>query len=323
MSAQGGRREASRSRGASLHGLAVEEPTEVVGEFTRGLVAVLRIVRRRLHDDPVEIPRHVAEEPARRRETASNHRLDDHLARLLLVRGLADEQLVQDHPDAVDVGARVGGLASDALRRHVARRPHEVPGGSERGEIVGGHEAEVEEDRRPVAPQHHVLRLQVAMQDPLIVGGLHGVRERARDLGGASPGFGSRDRRERLALDEVHHDVGRAVLDARLVDGDDVLVLEPREGLHLATEALHRSRPGERCERKQLDGVRSPAVLPLVHDAHASASDLAKDAVGTDKLLLGRRGIAHRVERPECRADRFEQSWVRRLVVRCERFGRE
>ena len=92
-------------------------------------------------------------------------------------------------PEREDVAADIGGRALDLFRRHVSWRA-----GDERGdglEVVEGDgravrwgggpqpcQAEIEHLDVAVAPDHHVLRLDVAVHDPLVVGG----GKRARDL---------------------------------------------------------------------------------------------------------------------------------------------
>jgi hypothetical protein len=196
---------------------------------------------------------------------------------------LAPDHQVEDRPHREDVGPgadpRLVGL--DLLRRHEARGPHAglllgLEGGAE--DLA---DAEVQHldhlvagGRRPGADQEHVLRFQVAMDDPLLVRGLqrrahllrdrhHRAKRRKGDL--------LQTGREVLPLEVLHHHVVHPP--ARLVevdDVDDVGVSEARDDLGLSAESLDHI-PVERDRRlEQLDGepLAGADVHRLVHDAH-------------------------------------------------------
>ena len=91
-------------------------------------------------------------------------------------------------------------------------------------------------------------------------------RENGGQLGTAAP-LG-----QRLALDELHHQVGLVVLDARVVDGDEARVAQPGEEGALARETgtvhgvddqfaqdLHRDVPVEHEVARPADDAH-PAV---------------------------------------------------------------
>ncbi len=94
---------------------------------------------------------------------------------------------------------------------------------------------------RPSRDDHHVVRLDVAVHDAVVVG----EPERGEDLRREV------DRAVRLEaaalvdhvlegrpLEVLHRDVVRAIRDAAVVDRDDVRVVQPRRRLCLAAEAL-------------------------------------------------------------------------------------
>ena len=99
--------------------------------------------------------------------------------------------------------------------------PAAVPG-LRRLEALG--QSEVQHLDDPVRPHHDVGRLQIAMDDPLSVRGL----ERLDDLPGNRQRLIERQRalrdavREGDALDELHHERGRAAGLLDPVDGGDV-----------------------------------------------------------------------------------------------------
>ena len=89
-------------------------------------------------------------------------------------------------------------------------------------------EAEVEDLHPAVAGDEDVLGLQVAVDDALVVRG----GEAAGDLDGVVDGLARRQRRgadaraQRLAFEQLRDDVGRAVVAADVVDGEDVRMIE-------------------------------------------------------------------------------------------------
>ena len=110
---------------------------------------------------------------------------------LASIGGEPVEQLVEHHPEGIDVGARVDvhrrrvGL----LGRHVRRRAHDRPdvGEAHVGQLHLGRLGHAEVDhlrRRPAVHlrDQHVARLQVAVDDPLLVGVLHRLADRDEQL---------------------------------------------------------------------------------------------------------------------------------------------
>ena len=91
---------------------------------------------------------------------------------------------------------------------------------------------------------------------------------------------------ERLALDERHGEPELAGRFARVVDGQDVGVLQPGGELDLALEALGAERGGELGE-EHLEGDRAvvPEVLGEVDDGHAAAAELALERVAVGECV--------------------------------------
>ncbi|MGD0528267.1 MAG: hypothetical protein ABSE49_24240, partial [Polyangiaceae bacterium] len=95
------------------------------------------------------------------------------------------------------------------------------------------------------AGEKDVLRLEVAVEDPL------GVRGRDRgddgedrvDEAGRREGPALQEhRRQVVALEEIEHHVGPAGLETEVHHADHVRVLQTRRGARLEDEALHEGR---------------------------------------------------------------------------------
>ncbi len=89
---------------------------------------------------------------------------------------------------------------------------------------------------------------------------------------------------QRAPLDDRHDEEERALVVAEVVDGDDRRVVEPRDELRLALEAL-ASGGADELRRHQLDRhvARQHGVAGAVDDAHAAAPELADDGVAAGK----------------------------------------
>ncbi len=143
----------------------------------------------------------------------------------------------------------------------------------------------------PSRRQHHVPRLQISMHEAVSVGlvervrDLHGVRERLLDRQG-SP---CETLRERLAFEVLHDEKVGAFVGADVVQRTDVRVIEARDRLCLALEALAERRI--RCDvwREDLDGDGAtepgiPGSIDLPHPAGSqSRLDLVRSEARTDR----------------------------------------
>lgn len=198
-------------------------------------------------------------------------------------RHVAAEQFVQQHPERVQVGVRADRAAHRLLGRHVGGRADRGAGVGEPGGVGvhdGGH-AQVEHGDQAVLLDHHIARLEVAVDDRHGVDGaehgaqLRGHRDRPR------PGVG-------VVLGEVVGEVGAVhvlhdeeqflALAARVVHGDQAGVVDLGGHPALALEAaaqlvglLARDLVGA----QQLHGHApvEPLVVRRPHLAHAALAD--------------------------------------------------
>jgi hypothetical protein len=149
-------------------------------------------------------------------------------------------------------------------------------------------QSEVGEERRAALDQH-VRGLDVAVDQPLRVGRVERGGDLAADVEravGAQPALAAQDAREVGALDVLHRQVQQAVLLARVVDGDDVRMLQRGGDPGLAVEALVEAGRLGQLGGDDLDRG-APAqveVLGPVDEAHAAATDPLLDPIPRQHL---------------------------------------
>ena len=197
---------------------------------------------------------------------------------------LAGDAAEQHAAQGVDVGASVHLVVADLLGRHVVDRPDELTRAGQSGS--GVHplgDAEVGEVRMigrcaAIAGQQDVAGLDVAMDQALGVRGvqrrgrLRDDRDRTRRI---QPGVGPQEALQVRSLDVPHRDVQHAVGLARVVDGDDVGMVETGGDARFADEPLpERFILGELgTEDLQRDPAPEAQVLGQVDDGHPSSPD--------------------------------------------------
>ena len=142
------------------------------------------------------------------------------------------------------------------------------------------------------------------MDDALLVSGgqavcdLNGVVER----GAHRDGSAAQSVAQRLALEQLRHDVGRAVVHADVVHREDVRMIQRRSGSRFLLEALKPAGIGRGVRGKNLDRDVAPEarVAAAIDLAHPSRAEQRKDFVGTEmdtgcqrhEVTLPRRALA-------------------------------
>ena len=177
---------AGRRRGAGVDG-------QGLGHERRGGIAGLGLALERARHGALQILGEIGANRAHRRGALEETLGDDGLGAGAAERRLPGEHLEQHAAEAVDVAASVGLiLAGGLLRTDVCRR---AEGGAGLGEVLGAGgddrlgDAEIGDEGLALV-EHHVLGLDVAMNDLLAMG----VVERGGDIARDLDGIGHRQR---------------------------------------------------------------------------------------------------------------------------------
>ncbi len=172
--------------------VAAKRAPDLVRELDRAPVALLLLSLERLRDDRRDGGEDLGDEGADRGWVSELDRGVEVGRRVALERPLSREELEQDDAESPDVGALVdlGAEAADLLGRHVVGRSDRDPRTREPLVVVveRAGQAEVYEDRLPDLRDEDVPWLQVAVEDPVPVGVLHGAGDLLDDREGALHG---------------------------------------------------------------------------------------------------------------------------------------
>ena len=281
-----------------MHDVA-ERPLEGLSEDLRALRPFPRVLLEALENEVLERRRHEAVELPQPDRLAVHDLVGDRREAVSPERTLAGERLVQDRAEGPDVDQVLldDGNLVELLRRHVRRRPGRRLARGEGGVFAMLRDPEVEDQRLAVLAHEDVLGLQVAMNRAVSVGvgdSPADLRHQADDAGDALRFGQRRDFFEPLvelaAAHVLHHEIGMAVVLARVEDLHDVRVAQHSEVADLAPEALDQlgaagSRIVHDLERDQ--AVAHRGVRAEVDRPHSSAAELLDDAVRPDAGRVG------------------------------------
>ena len=247
-----------------------------------------------------------------RRFLSMSFELRNHIVRLK--RRLAGQQEMQRAAEAINIRANVRRMrVLGLLRRDVIRRPHHA---ADCGEVCGvrvvaavarlrgvvsitrvlanaatecrlrdePRQSEIQNPHLPLGREHQVVRLDVAMDHPLLVSVLQPLCR----LSDALARFGDRHRpamlhntREVGSLDELHHEEVNVARLLGVVGRDDVGMSQLRRRLHFAPKPLDRLRLPDQLRVDELDRhrpIHQPMLGPI-DVSHAAATDQLDDAI--------------------------------------------
>ena len=283
------------SRGSRLaglgHVLGRALRLQVRQDVARVLIALAGILGQALQDNGAEIIRQVRALDARIGRTLG-HPLVHQLHRRFAAEGhFPGEDFVQDQPQRIEVRPVVHFAGFHLLRRHVARRPHDLPGAGHLGDFGFQRfgQPKIQDEQIVGLIDQDVLRLQVAVHHLFAVRRIQGRAQLAgefepaleRHTAGVVDQVG-----QILALDEGHGDVLHAAEIAQVVDAQNVLVGDAAGQQQLLLEALHGLRAGQlRAHQLERHGAVEFQVERLVDRPHAALAQQPFDAIAVGEHL--------------------------------------
>ena len=204
-----------------------------------------------------------------------------------LERASAGEHLVEHEAERIDVALGRDLAARDLLGRHVRRRA--------RTQRLAGdaREAEVGDPHLAGVVEHDVRRLQIAMDDAAFVrrgqAGADLARDFDRSIGGKTAEL-PQQRRQLLAVHELHRQEGVTVNLVDVVDAADVGVRDLPRHAHFVVELHQAGRIAIELRRQELQRDRLPElqVVGPVDLAHPAASEPADDPIAPAEERAGR-----------------------------------
>jgi hypothetical protein len=226
----------------------------------------------------------------------TRHRLgepssDNRLGRRAGPWRLARQHLIEDGGERVEVGSGIDRLvARGLLRAHVGRRANGEPSLGQRlltSQCPG--DTEVGYEGRAVFGEKQVLRLDVAMDDAVVVGVVHrpgGLDGNAERVVHRKLALAAEPVAQRFPLDIGH---GEPELPGRfpgIEDRQNVGMLEPGGEADLPLEPLG-AQDGRKLRQENLecDGPVVPQVLGEIHRSHAAPAELALEGVAVGQRV--------------------------------------
>ncbi len=209
---------------------------------------------------------------------------------LAVERHAADEALIGDHAERIDVGAPIEPLGARLLRAHVMRRADGHSGARELAARRRLRDSEIRDHRQPVLVEHDVVGLDVAVHDAALVRVREGARHLDEDLTDLARGERAargQHGRQWLAAQKLHDEIDHPAGFADAVNRDDAGVLELGGRTGLALEPLDELLVEREGERQDLDGdfAIELGFLGLEDDRHPAAAQLVEDFVLLFELL--------------------------------------
>ena len=266
-----GARTVARAGKADLH----PRHAQVGGDLTRRAGTHRRVFGQATADDVDDIRRHGRGQRGHRLGDMRQSRRD---RRVLVERPSADEEFVGDDPEGVEITGRGRGTAERLLRAEVMGRAEHLAGAGQTHRSRSASDAEVGQLDRTVAGEQDVGRLDVTVHDAGLVGGVEAQRHLADDRPDPSDVQGTALAQfdcERMAVDELHDDVGEVFMLAVVEQRGDVVVRQAGREQGLLVEALREDRLCGRVGPHDFDrdDARQDGVLRTPDIAHPPGCD--------------------------------------------------
>ena len=198
------------------------------------------------------------------------------------------EHLVEHHAQGVDIRAAIHVFRIvDLFRGDIGRRAqhHPLPGEAVLGVLQGSGDAEVHQLHLALAGEQDVARLDVAVDDLLVMGVFQGLAHLVHDEGGRVVGEVALPPDQGIQRDAVNvlfHDViGMAFLEV-IVHLHDAVVLEVHHDARFALEPLDELAAAAQGELLQEHRAVQGGMPRLVEGPHAALGDLGDDLVFPD-----------------------------------------
>ncbi len=275
--------------------LALKEPIEVVGQLGGRRVAVDGSLLQTFQADGLQVSWDRGARSARGFGFLAEHQ-GERLGDIgTTKRRSAGQKVVEDRPQAVDVGRCRDRPAVCLLGCHVGRRAEHGAGSREAAALVDPlGQTEVCNQRAAVGVDQDIGRLQVAVDDASPVSVIDGAsdvgQQTDRSAGvGAKPGkLGS----EAAAGEKSHAEVRLSEAPTDFVDRNDLRMLKLRYGLSLGPESADFGLGGEPAGEDHFQG-HDPVETDLsrpIHHTHATPRDFLDQLVIAEPPALDDRG---------------------------------
>ena len=207
------------------------------------------------------------------------------------VRDLADEHLVDDDPEGVEIRPRPDGAPHRLLGRHVGGRPDRRTGrgqeAARRSAVDRLRNPEVRDLHPTLVRDHHVLGLEVAVDDAACLGVRKARQQSLEDADHLRKRQPGDHRPQRSALQVLHRDEGRPLVLEVVVHRHDVRMAERAGDVRLANEPLGECGIGgvERGELLQRHVAVEVGLPGEIDDGHPAATNLSQHLVASDGAL--------------------------------------
>ena len=200
----------------------------------------------------------------------------------------ACKHLIEDDAEGPDVGPVVDRLAAGLFRGHVRHGSDDPRGQGSRRKIRRPGQAEIHNLGTPGGSEHDIVGLDIAVNDPLLVGGLKSPGQldgQVQSLGQVE-GAGAKKLPQVRAVDKLHGDEEPSVGFADLMDGGDMRMVQGGRGLRFPLEAGIFPDPAARVGTDELEGNEpfQAGVFGLVDNTHSPFAQTFDNQVVGDAL---------------------------------------